>query len=195
MTCFVLALIGAILDRPAGSFWIWIAAAIVYGVLLAFVYGPQAPIDANELATPIEMVENSRRHFRYYTAAIFATYAASTTFVTGLTIIGVLGAFTYGAVAGIGSGVANNAYGRWALLTRGWLRLTGDLPGDLLPFLEEAHRRRYVPPVRCGLPLLARGTRTLPARTTAGRVGRRRALTRIIPACNPTGTDNRASPA
>lgn len=141
LTCFVLALIGAILDRPAGSFWIWIAAAIVYGVLLAFVYGPQAPIDANELATPIEMVENSRRHFRYYTAAIFATYAASTTFVTGLTIIGVLGAFTYGAVAGIGSGVANNAYGRWALLTRGWLRLTGDLPGDLLPFLEEAHRR------------------------------------------------------
>ncbi|KAA8877316.1 hypothetical protein F3087_44905 [Nocardia colli] len=141
LTCLVLALIGAILDRPPGPFGIWSAAAIVYGVLLAFVYGPQAPIDANEPASPIEMVDNSRKHFRYYSIAIIVTYTASTIFVTGLSLIGIIGAVTYGSVAGLASGVVNNAWGRWAVLTRGWLRFTGDLPTDLLPFLEEAHRR------------------------------------------------------
>ncbi|WP_433593882.1 hypothetical protein [Nocardia sp. CA-145437] len=141
LTCVVLALIGAILDRCAGPFSIWLAAAVVYGVLLAFVYGPQAPIDANEPATPIEMVGNSRRHFVYYTSVIGVTYTASTIFVIGPTLTGLVGAATYGAVVAVAAGVANNAWGRWALLTRGWLRMTGDLPTDLLPFLEEAHRR------------------------------------------------------
>ncbi|MGW4370492.1 hypothetical protein ACWEKT_33100 [Nocardia takedensis] len=142
LSCLVFAVVAIVLDRPVGWWGWWLLAGLVYGVLLVFVYGPRTPIDSYEPAMPARMVDNSRSDFLYYGITNAVTYAVTTVFVTGLSWAGVLGALVYGLVVGIAVGVTNNAWGRWALLMR--LDWQQKLPSPLLPFLEEAHRRRLL---------------------------------------------------
>jgi hypothetical protein len=44
-------------------------------------------------------------------------------------------------VIGILTGVAARAWGRWVIVTRFWLPLTGRLPWRLTMFLTDAHQR------------------------------------------------------
>ncbi|MGW4371918.1 hypothetical protein ACWEKT_40530 [Nocardia takedensis] len=142
LSCLVFAVVAIVLNRPVGWWGWWLLAGLVYGILLVFVYGPRTPIDSYEPAMPARMIDNSRTDFLYYGITNAVTYAVTTVFVTGLSWVGILGALVYGLVVGIAVGVTNNAWGRWALLMR--LDWQQKLPRPLLPFLEEAHRRRLL---------------------------------------------------
>lgn len=96
-----------------------------------------------ESVEPVNLLDTSR------TTALTQLLAVALVIGVGY---GLVFEFIFGAAAGIGAGLVAGlvvglgvctmtAWGRWVLLARVWLPLTGQAPRAMIDFLQDAHRR------------------------------------------------------
>ncbi|MFB7913020.1 helix-turn-helix domain-containing protein [Streptomyces sp. NPDC056061] len=127
-------------------------AGLVFGLTAAL----EAPLDVASAATPVSLLASNRatvvRQVLVLVPALTLAIAVGGRLITGLLskILGPMGwgladGLAIGAVGGLGGGLSYvlsfTAWGRWAVLSRIWLPLTGKLPWDTVAFLDDAYRR------------------------------------------------------
>ncbi|MCX4967566.1 helix-turn-helix domain-containing protein [Streptomyces sp. NBC_00654] len=127
-------------------------AGLVFGLLAAL----EAPLDISSAATPAGLLSSNRatvrRQVLVLVPALTLAIALVGHLVTSL-LQGVLGPMNWkvsdglviGSVGGVGGAfsyaLSFTAWGRWVVLCRIWLPLTGKLPWDTAAFLDDAYRR------------------------------------------------------
>ncbi|MDK0522427.1 NACHT domain-containing protein [Streptomyces sp. ML-6] len=127
-------------------------AGLVFGLLAAL----EAPLDVASAATPAGLLASNRatvvRQVLVLAPMLTATIAVGGHLFTDL-LDGILGPLIWrtedgiviGAVGGLGGtcsyALSFTAWGRWLVLARVWLPLTGKLPRDTSAFLDDAYRR------------------------------------------------------
>ncbi|MFI8434532.1 helix-turn-helix domain-containing protein [Streptomyces sp. NPDC079020] len=127
-------------------------AGLVFGLLAAL----EAPLDISSAATPAGLLSSNRatvrRQVLVLVPALTLAIALVGHLVTSL-LQGVLGPMNWnvsdglviGSVGGVGGAfsyaLSFTAWGRWVVLCRLWLPLTGKLPWDTAAFLDDAYRR------------------------------------------------------
>lgn len=128
------------------------AAGLVFGAVAML----EAPLDVSSAATPANLLASNRktvvRQVLVLVPMLTATIAVGGRLIAGL-LDGIFGplvwdvtsALVIGAVGGIGGtcsyALSFTAWGRWLVLSRVWLPLTGKLPWDTVVFLDDAYRR------------------------------------------------------
>ncbi|MEE1740998.1 helix-turn-helix domain-containing protein [Streptomyces sp. BE147] len=127
-------------------------AGLVFGLLAAL----EAPLDISSAATPAGLLSSNRatvrRQVLVLVPALTLAIALVGHLVTSL-LQGVLGPMNWkvsdglviGSVGGVGGAfsyaLSFTAWGRWVVLCRVWLPLSGKLPWDTAAFLDDAYRR------------------------------------------------------
>ncbi|MGW2180876.1 helix-turn-helix domain-containing protein [Streptomyces sp. NPDC001732] len=127
-------------------------AGLVFGIMAAL----EAPLDVTSAATPAGLLASNRatvvRQVLVLVPMLTTTIAVGGYLFTGL-LDGILGplswkaedGLTIGAIGGLGGtcsyALSFTAWGRWLVLSRVWLPLTGKLPWDTVAFLDDAYRR------------------------------------------------------
>ncbi|MFE7621106.1 helix-turn-helix domain-containing protein [Streptomyces sp. NPDC057496] len=127
-------------------------AGLVFGILAAL----EAPLDVASAATPAGLLASNRatvvRQVLVLAPMLTLVIAFGGRLVTEL-FDGILGPLIWtsadglviGAVGGLGGtcsyALSFTAWGRWLVLSRVWLPLTGKLPWDTVAFLDDAYRR------------------------------------------------------
>ncbi|MEU0626935.1 helix-turn-helix domain-containing protein [Streptomyces sp. NPDC005989] len=127
-------------------------AGLVFGIMAML----EAPLDVASAATPAGLLASNRatvlRQVLVLVPMLTLAIAVGGYLITGLLdgILGplvwdVTGGLVIGAVGGIGGtcsyALSFTAWGRWLVLSRVWLPLTGKLPWDTVAFLDDAYRR------------------------------------------------------
>ncbi|MER5733459.1 helix-turn-helix domain-containing protein [Streptomyces sp. NPDC002138] len=127
-------------------------AGLVFGFLAVF----EVPLDIASAATPVGLLASNRatvtRQVLALAPLLSIAIALCGSLIVGLLqgIVGplnwsVLDGFFIGAVAGLGGAPAYalsfTAWGQWMVLSRFWLPLTGQLPWDMVAFLDDAYHR------------------------------------------------------
>ncbi|WP_405182549.1 hypothetical protein OG225_16795 [Nocardia sp. NBC_01377] len=134
--CFIIGSVGWVTKASIGSIWDWLGVSMIFALFTLLTFGPHARLEVDEVVTPSKMVVMSRTHFIYYTVMSGGMIG----FPVGF-LIGPWGGIIFGIATGLANGIGNSAWGRWGVLTRGWLWATGKLPRRLLAFLDDAHQR------------------------------------------------------
>ncbi|MFF2330253.1 MULTISPECIES: helix-turn-helix domain-containing protein [unclassified Streptomyces] len=127
-------------------------AGLVFGIMAAL----EAPLDVASAATPAGLLASNRatvvRQVLVLVPMLTLAIAVGGHLITGL-LDGVLGPLVWsaadglviGAIGGLGGtcsyALSFTAWGRWLVLSRVWLPLTGKLPWDTVAFLDDAYRR------------------------------------------------------
>ncbi|SCF65612.1 helix-turn-helix transcriptional regulator [Streptomyces sp. Ncost-T10-10d] len=127
-------------------------AGLVFGIMAAL----EAPLDVASAATPAGLLASNRatvvRQVLVLMPMLTLAIAVGGHLITGL-LDGVLGpliwsaedGLVFGAIGGLGGtcsyALSFTAWGRWLVLSRVWLPLTGKLPWDPVAFLDDAYRR------------------------------------------------------
>ncbi|MET8743902.1 helix-turn-helix domain-containing protein [Streptomyces sp. NPDC004728] len=127
-------------------------AGLVFGITAML----EAPLDVASAATPAGLLASNRatvlRQVLVLVPMLTLAIAVGGHLITGLLdgILGplvwdVTGGLVIGAIGGIGGtcsyALSFTAWGRWLVLSRVWLPLTGKLPRDTAAFLDDAYRR------------------------------------------------------
>ncbi|MCX5143081.1 helix-turn-helix domain-containing protein [Streptomyces sp. NBC_00338] len=129
-----------------------VGAGLVFGVMAVL----EAPLDVTSAATPAGLLASNRatvlRQVLVLVPALTLAIAFGGEVITGL-LEGPLGTLIWragdGLVIGVTGGLGGTcayalsftAWGRWLVLSRVWLPLTGQLPRDPAAFLDDAYRR------------------------------------------------------
>jgi NACHT domain-containing protein len=114
-------------------------AAVMVATLFGLAFALQTPIDIRTAVSPSELLTANRKN------VIFQSFVGW--FVFGLVfgfVSGFANGFTDGLVSGFVWGVirlSTGAWGRWLILSRIWLPVTGRLPWAVITFLDDAHQR------------------------------------------------------
>ncbi|MFJ8855518.1 helix-turn-helix domain-containing protein [Streptomyces sp. NPDC102437] len=127
-------------------------AGLVFGIMAML----EAPLDVASAATPAGLLASNRatvlRQVLVLVPMLTLAIAVGGHLITGL-LDGILGPLVWdvkgglviGAIGGIGGtcsyALSFTAWGRWLVLSRVWLPLTGKLPWDAVAFLDDAYRR------------------------------------------------------
>lgn len=127
-------------------------AGLVFGIVAML----EAPLDVASAATPAGLLASNRatvlRQVLVLVPMLTLAIAVGGHLITGL-LDGILGPLLWnvadglviGAIGGIGGtcsyALSFTAWGRWLVLSRVWLPLTGKLPWDTVAFLDDAYRR------------------------------------------------------
>ncbi|MGW5376451.1 hypothetical protein ACWESM_13480 [Nocardia sp. NPDC003999] len=135
-TAAIIGAVGFLEKAPIGTWWDWFRLGLVYGLFLLLAFGPHARFQVDKVANPSKMIANSRSQTIYYAVMTSLAHGVVLSF-----IINPWASVALGISTGIATGIVNSAWGRWAILTRGWLALTGKMPRLLVSFLDDAHRR------------------------------------------------------
>ncbi|MEV0710399.1 hypothetical protein [Nocardia aurea] len=135
-TGLIMGVVGFLSDASVGSISTWLIVGVIYGAFLTLAFGPRAYLQADTVATPSKMIASSRYQSIYYGVMNGCAHASIYIAMTNI-FVGVVFGFTIGMYVCM----TDSAWGRWTLMTRGWLPLVGKLPSEPLSFLEEAHRR------------------------------------------------------
>ncbi|MEU4506411.1 helix-turn-helix domain-containing protein [Streptomyces sp. NPDC024089] len=127
-------------------------AGLVFGALAVL----EAPLDVTSAATPAGLLASNRatvvRQVLVLVPMLTLAIAVGGYLITdlldgilGTLVWGVAGGLVIGAIGGLGGTCAYalsfTAWGRWLVLSRVWLPLTGSLPWDTVAFLDDAYRR------------------------------------------------------
>ncbi|WP_405716759.1 helix-turn-helix domain-containing protein [Streptomyces sp. NBC_00046] len=128
------------------------AAGLVFGIMAVL----EAPLDVASAATPAGLLAANRatvlRQVLVLVPMLTLAIAVGGHLITDL-LDGILGPLVWnvtdglviGAIGGIGGtcsyALSFTAWGRWLVLSRVWLPLTGRLPWDTVAFLDDAYRR------------------------------------------------------
>ncbi|MGW1843718.1 helix-turn-helix domain-containing protein [Streptomyces sp. NPDC001966] len=127
-------------------------AGLVFGIVAVL----EAPLDVASAATPAGLLAANRatvlRQVLVLVPMLTLAIAVGGRLITDLLdgILGplvwdVTGGLVIGAIGGIGGtcsyALSFTAWGRWLVLSRVWLPLTGKLPWDTVAFLDDAYRR------------------------------------------------------
>jgi hypothetical protein len=101
-------------------------------------------VDLNTAISPMFLLRLDRKN-SLLSALVYVIPLSALTMVLFAPVRGVVTGLTATAIValviGILTGVAARAWGRWVIVTRFWLPLTGRLPWRLTRFLTDAHRR------------------------------------------------------
>lgn len=127
-------------------------AGLVFGIMAML----EAPLDVASAATPAGLLASNRatvlRQVLVLVPMLTLAIAVGGHLITGL-LDGILGPLIWNAADGLVIGVIGGlggtcsyalsftAWGRWLVLSRVWLPLTGRLPWDTVAFLDDAYRR------------------------------------------------------
>ena len=136
---FVLGLLFALaFGREAGlSAGLLVGIAVGLAIVLVFGFGEfTAPIDVRTMVNPMRLLASDRRNTIVQLLLFGLVFALTIGYLGGLTV-GLLG----GLLGGILGGLLGNAWGRWLILARFWLPLTGRLPWRTITFLNDAYHR------------------------------------------------------
>ncbi|MGW0708318.1 NACHT domain-containing protein [Streptomyces sp. NPDC002643] len=116
--------------------WIWFPAGLAVGLVFGIAYALQTPTDIRIAVSPSELLTAHRR------TAVFQSFVGWLAFGLAFGLLGglpnaLVGGFVWGGVVRLSA----DAWGRWMILSRIWLPMTGRLPWALIAFLDDAHRR------------------------------------------------------
>ncbi|MCT2548510.1 helix-turn-helix domain-containing protein [Streptomyces atratus] len=133
---------------------------LIFGTGAGLVFGAvavlEAPLDVTSAATPAGLLASNRatvvRQVLVLVPMLTLAIAVGGYLITdlldgilGTLVWGVAGGLVIGAIGGLGGTCAYalsfTAWGRWLVLSRVWLPLTGSLPWDTVAFLDDAYRR------------------------------------------------------
>ncbi|MFJ2899269.1 helix-turn-helix domain-containing protein [Streptomyces sp. NPDC087218] len=127
-------------------------AGLVFGILAAL----EAPLDVASAATPAGLLASNRATVLRQVLVLAPMLTLVIAFGGGLVaelFDGLLGPLVWdpadglliGAIGGLGGtcsyALSFTAWGRWLVLSRVWLPMTGKLPWDTVAFLDDAYRR------------------------------------------------------
>lgn len=129
------------LFEQGGNFWIRLVAigigfGLMSGITVMLVHGLEAPLNADEVANPIESLARDRvNSLRKLLGAVLLVSCAAPFLYDPMY------ALEYALLAGWLSVRVTSAWFFWVVLVRGWLPLTGRLPWRVQSFLDDVYRR------------------------------------------------------
>jgi NACHT domain-containing protein len=136
---FVIGLVGWLAEVPVGAPIPWLELGIAIGLGFGLVDAFDAPIEIETVVGPLELIATSRSYTIFQSAMVGLVY---------ILIIGYMlnfkSATAGGITIGLLYGMAINPWGRWLLVVRFWLPLTGRLPWRVAAFLQDAHHREVL---------------------------------------------------
>ncbi|MEH1028423.1 NACHT domain-containing protein [Micromonospora profundi] len=130
--------IGALSHAPTGqNLPLWLLAGLIVGVAFTPGAGLLAEPEVEVAVTPTALLRSNRRY------AVLQTIMVTITFGLAIGIFtGIVNGFVFGCAIGAAFGVGAHAWGRWLIIGRVWLPLTGRLPfRKVWRFLEDAQER------------------------------------------------------
>lgn len=153
---------GAVFGIGLAAYWVllgypWLAIALVFGnglvigialglavgLTLALMAGLEAVIERKTSVSPSALLNTNRTTVLTQLLAVGLViglgYGITIWLVNGF-IVGLAAGLAAGLTVGLGVGTLT-AWGRWVLLARLWLPLTGRLPWAVNAFLDDAYRR------------------------------------------------------
>lgn len=135
----VVALLGWLADVPPGSYSTWINLGLLFGAAFGLADAFNAPIDIKLEVSPAVLLAINRAFMIFYSLLIGLAYGSVLSVMLGLKL-GILLAIVIGILAATGI----NSWGRWAVLVRFWLPLSGRVPWMAMAFLEDACDREVL---------------------------------------------------
>ncbi|MER6132171.1 hypothetical protein [Streptomyces sp. NPDC001815] len=122
--------------RPTDEYGVWLILGCVLGLAFSLGAAVLAPTRVETVVTPRALLQSNRRY------AVFQTFTVATAYglVSGV-LTGPVSGLVLGPAVGIAFGIGAHAWGRWLIVARFWLPLTGRLPWDVWDFLDDAHQR------------------------------------------------------
>ncbi|WP_330174614.1 NACHT domain-containing protein [Streptomyces sp. NBC_01498] len=133
---FAVGLIGLLADAPVGGYAGWLALGATIGLGFALGAALLAPTRKETVVTPTELLLSNRTYTVFQSITIGTSYGLVLT-----ALVGPLCGIVFGPVIGLAFGVGAHAWGRWLVLGRLWLPLTGRLPWRAWVLLADAHER------------------------------------------------------
>lgn len=119
-----------------GSYGAWLILGGAIGLAFAMGAVALAPAGVDHAVTPRALLRSNRQYAIFQTLTVGIAYGlvagALTDPVNGIIV---------GTAIGIAFGVGAHAWGRWLIVVRFWLPLTGRLPWRVWGFLADAHQR------------------------------------------------------
>ncbi|MGJ5697328.1 NACHT domain-containing protein [Streptomyces sp. SID7815] len=119
-----------------GSYGAWLILGGVIGLAFAMGAVALAPAGVDHAVTPRALLRSNRQYAIFQTLTVGIAYGL----VAGALTDPVKGIIV-GTAIGIAFGVGAHAWGRWLIVVRFWLPLTGRLPWRVWGFLADAHQR------------------------------------------------------
>jgi hypothetical protein len=125
-----------VLDILLSLLWGGPRFGLVVGLVFGLAFGLQIPTDIKAAPSPSELLAANRKN------AVFQSCVGCLAFGLAFGLVGgLVNAFVGGFVWGFVVRLSTDAWGRWLILSRVWLPMTGRLPWALTAFLDDAHQR------------------------------------------------------
>lgn len=116
--------------------WTWFPVGLIVGLVFGIAFALQTPTDIKIAVSPSELLTANRKN------AVFQSFVGWLAFGLAFGLLGGLAnALVGGFVWGVVVRLSMDAWGRWLILSRIWLPMTGRLPWALTAFIDDAHRR------------------------------------------------------
>ncbi|MBP5861398.1 hypothetical protein F6456_14420 [Streptomyces sp. LBUM 1484] len=116
--------------------WTWFPAGLIAGLVFGIAFALQTPTDIKIAVSPSELLTANRKTAGFQSFAGWLAFGLAFGYLGGLA-----NAFAGGFVWGVVVRLSMDAWGRWLILSRVWLPVTGRLPWALIAFIDDAHRR------------------------------------------------------
>ncbi|WP_308404363.1 NACHT domain-containing protein [Streptomyces sp. ATCC 21386] len=129
-------LIGLLADAPVGGYGGWLVLGGTIGLGFALGAALLAPTRKETVVTPTELLLSNRTYTVFQSITIGTAYG-----LVLAALVGPVCGIVFGPVIGLAFGVGAHAWGRWLVLGRLWLPLTGRLPWRAWVLLADAHER------------------------------------------------------
>lgn len=122
----------------------WVITGLTLGIMLGPVYALMAavevPIDIRSSGTPADLLHTNRATVLSQSLVVGLVFGLGYGLLSKPEARSINGLST-GFMIAVGYGLSMTAWGRWAVLARIWLPLTGQLPWAVNAFLDDAYQR------------------------------------------------------
>ncbi|WP_200308446.1 NACHT domain-containing protein [Streptomyces adelaidensis] len=122
--------------KPTDAYGLWLILGCVLGLAFSLGAAVLAPIRVETVVTPRALLQANRRYALFQACSVAPAYGL----VSGMLTDPVNG-LVLGPAVGLAFGIGAHAWGRWLIVVRFWLPLTGRLPWAVWDFLDDAHQR------------------------------------------------------